>query len=109
MHRVVSGITVFRCNTTKHFMLSSNHPRNALGAHPSTSAVNVGDDHDKCLPRTRATPRFAFLEQHSTWKFSFRLTTSLHHLFIRLGKHCKRPVYVLPTAVASDILAFQLS
>src|SRR5215471_17215229 len=59
--------------------------------------------------RVRATPRFAFLEQHSTRKFSFRLTTSLHHLFIRLGKHCKRPVYLLPTAVASDILAFQIS
>ena len=65
MHRVVSGITVFRCNTTTtHFMLFSNHARDALGAQASTSAVNVGDDHDECLPRTRATPRFAPLEQH---------------------------------------------
>src|SRR5262249_38056974 len=37
----------------------SNHARDALGARASTSAVNVGDDDDECLQRTRATPRFA--------------------------------------------------
>ena len=45
MHRVVDVMTVFRCNTTKHFMLSSNHTRDALGAQASTSALNAGDDH----------------------------------------------------------------
>ena|SRR5215471_599609 len=59
MHRVVSGITVFRCNTTtKHFMLFSNYARDALGGQASTSAVNMGDDpgkHFECNTDISAT------------------------------------------------------